>query len=100
MRSKEEILRSGAKLALTALGDFPHGRRNRLRMKIGRPEREGAMGDKIILFVGVWFAASLPIGMAIGRTMRALEATPEPVRAVGRLVGGASRGQGTRRRAA
>jgi hypothetical protein len=93
-------VRSGAKLVLTALGDFPHGRRNRVRTKIGTPEREGAMGDKIMFFVGVWFVASVPIGMAMGRMMRVLRATPEPVRAVGRLVGSASRGQGTRRRAA
>lgn len=87
-------------MALTALGDFRHGRRNRLRMKIGRPKREGAMGDKIILFVGVWFVASVPIGMAMGRMMHGLGATPEPVRAARRSVGGAPRGRGTRRRAA
>jgi hypothetical protein len=87
-------------LALTALGDFRHGRPNRLGTNIGPAKREGAMGDEIMLFVGVWFLASVPIGIATGKMMRALGATPEPVRAAGRSVGGAPRGQGTRRRAA
>jgi hypothetical protein len=38
------------------------------------------MADKIALFLGIWFVASVPIGMAIGRIIEVRAAMPEATR--------------------
>jgi hypothetical protein len=38
------------------------------------------MADKIMLFLGIWFVASVLVGMAVGRMIQAGEAMPEAKR--------------------
>jgi hypothetical protein len=58
------------------------------------------MADRIILFLGVWFVASVPIGMVVGRMIRVVGATPEPVRVMRRPVGTGPQTEYAPRRAA
>lgn len=58
------------------------------------------MADKIVLFLGIWLAASVLTGVAMGRMMQVGGATQERARVMRQTRRNASHVQRTSRRAA